>query len=106
VNTTHPTPRATAPSTHAELHDWRVVAVLSDSADEPPSLRVELGSAVSMVADRVVVGIVTARRSMISDVDGEVTAVEETLRHAGAFLAVLPPQGSEAEPHDPPRRVR
>lgn len=75
---------------YAELHDWHVEEVLTEATNEPPPQRPELTRALSMVADRTIVGIVTAHRSMISPVDTDVTSVEETLRRAGAFLAVLP----------------
>jgi hypothetical protein len=88
---------------YAELHDWRVEAVLGESTDQPPPHRVELSRALSMVTNRVVVGIVTAHRSMISLVDSDVTSFEETLRGGGGFLTVLPTKTGEAAENDSPR---
>ncbi|MYV97140.1 hypothetical protein [Streptomyces sp. SID3343] len=81
--------------TYAELHDWRVETVLSESPDQPLPHRPELDRALSMVVDRVIVGIVTARRSMISPVESDVASFEETLRRSGGFLTVLPTESSE-----------
>ncbi|WP_406279453.1 hypothetical protein [Embleya sp. NBC_00896] len=92
--------------TYAELHDWCVAAVLSESTDEPRPLRAELNRALLMVTNRVVAGIVTASRSMISPVDSDVASVEEKLRRVGAFLTVLPTQVAEVAQHDQPRHFR